>query len=159
MPNSPISKSIPESILRTAARIKTLSDRFVFNPVGMTTSTFRILNLLYESKNNSLTPGELLKFSGGTKSNMSQRLNFLEKQDYIKRVGGKGGEDRRKVFVELTSKGKSLVKNINTRTARVKNRLERDFPKQEINQYFDFIAQVNQFLDEGEGEIEELLRV
>jgi DNA-binding MarR family transcriptional regulator len=143
-------KPIPESILRSAARIKTIADHYVFNPLGMTTSTFRILNLLYRSEDGRQTPGELLKFSGGTKSNMSQRLNFLQKHGLVKRVNPKKGEDNRKVFVTLTASGKTLVKNVDKRISRAKIKLEDNFTQKEIEGYFSFIDKLNQFLDDNE---------
>jgi DNA-binding MarR family transcriptional regulator len=151
-------KPIPESILRAAARIKTIADHLVFNPLGMTTSTFRILNLLNDSEGGRMTPGELLKFSGGTKSNMSQRLNFLEKQSLIKRALPGEGEDNRKVFITLTTAGKNLVKTVQLKMQKAKLKLEDHFTAQEIVNHFAFIEKLNSFLDENAKQIPGLFK-
>ena len=149
-------KPIPESILRAAARIKTVADHQVFNPLGMTTSTFRILNLLAQSEDGRRTPGYLMKFVGGTKSNMSQRLNFLAKNKLIKRVEPKVGEDNRKVFITLTPVGKTLVSDVTKKIAKAKLRLENFFTPAEIANHFAFIEKLNLFFDENEKQIPDL---
>lgn len=151
-------KPIPESILRAAARIKTVADHQVFNPLGMTTSTFRILNLLASSEEGRLTPGFLMKFVGGTKSNMSQRLNFLAKNKLVKRVEPKVGEDNRKVFIMLTPVGKTLVDDVTRKISKAKIKLENNFTTTEIANHFAFIEKLNHFFDENEKQIPDLFR-
>lgn len=105
-----------------------------------------------------MTPGELLKFSGGTKSNMSQRLNFLEKQSLIKRALPGEGEDNRKVFITLTTAGKNLVKTVQLKMQKAKLKLEDHFTAQEIVNHFAFIEKLNSFLDENAKQIPGLFK-
>ena len=144
---------LPETIIMTAVKLKTIANRFVFHPINMTNSRFRILRMLFERKR--LTPSEILEFSGGTKSNVSQRLNFLERQGFIKRIYS-GKSDRRKVFVKLTLKGEKLVAKLFKRFEHSIKELENCFTKKELSNHFNFIAKLNNILDDSTDRLPEL---
>lgn len=145
---------LPESIIMTAVRLKTIANRFVFNPINLTNSRFRILRMLHRS--GKMTPGEIIKLTGGTKSNISQRLNFLEKQGFIKRLYSNKSDDRRNVFIGLTTKGTKLVNSLIKRFETSINELEGFFTKQELKNHFNFMKKLNTILDESKDRLPEL---
>lgn len=145
---------LTEAIILTAVRLKSVGNRFVFTPMNLTSSRFRILRML--SKRGLLTPGEILKFSGGTKSNITQRLNFLEHQGFIRRTYSQKKGDRRNVFIKLTPKGITLVKKVMKHFQKSITALESCFTKQELSRFFSFTAKLNQLLDDNKDKIPQL---
>lgn len=53
---------------------------------------------------------KLLNFVQGTKSNISQRLNFLIKKGFISK---KSGNDKRSKIIEINVEGKKILKKVN----------------------------------------------
>lgn len=142
--------SLTDPIIFTAARLETIANRFVFEPLGLTLSSARIIRLLAD--NGKLTPGDLLKYSGGTKGNVSQRLKFLEREGYIQRVNATGASDKRTVVVELTTKGQKQFEQIFQRFEKARQCLESSFSSEEKQSYYAFFAKLNQMLDQSEQE-------
>lgn len=91
----------------TASRLEVIANRHLFGPLKMTISSMKILRLL--EKMDQLTPKEIMENIGGTKSNISQRLDLLEKRGYITK-DNKKSDDKRKVYVRLTVTGKKSSK-------------------------------------------------
>lgn len=136
--------SIIEPILFTACRLETIANRYLFGPKKMTVSTVKILRLL--EKRGSLNSKDILEKIGGTKSNISQRLAFLEKKGYIK-TRRNVSTDKRKLFVKLTPLGKEKFEELKKHLRKVKLELESNFSKEEIQKHFDFFNKLNKFVD------------
>ncbi len=146
--------TIAESIVITGVRLKTIANRFVFSPMGITGAQFRILRML--SSDGTKRPSDIMKFAGGTKSNVSQRLNALEKDDLIVRLAPKKGDDRRNVMIEVTPKGKKLIEKLVGRFHKSTEALKNHFTSQEIEAQFAFLDKLNHTIDENEKELAKL---
>jgi len=146
--------SIAESIVMVGVRLRTIANRFVFSPAGITSSQFRILRML--CCDGSKRPSDIMKFAGGTKSNVSQRLNSLEKDGLIRRLAPKQGEDRRNVMIEATPKGEQMIENLLGRFQKSTDALNSKFTDEEIKALFAFLNKLNRVLDENEKRIPEV---
>lgn len=98
---------VAEQIISSANIIRrVINEKFFQNK--MTATQFLIMRAIKSSPGGKTIPKDLMKFCSGTKSNLSQRINALEDGGLISRLPHKKGDDRRKVFVELTQNGKIL---------------------------------------------------
>jgi len=139
--------SIVEPIIFTASRMEVIANRYIFGPIGMNIPSVKIMGLLCRKK--IMTPKEIMKLIGGTKSNISQRLDSLEKKRYIK-MHKDSIDDKRKVFVELTTLGKNKLKELKNQLRKVKLELESNFTRKEIQQHFAFFKKLNNLVDLNE---------
>jgi MarR family transcriptional regulator, organic hydroperoxide resistance regulator len=143
--------TIAEAIVITGVRLKTIANRFVFSPMGITGAKFRILRLL--CCDGQKRPSDIMKFAGGTKSNVSQRLNALEKDDLIRRLPPKKGDDRRNVMIEVTPKGKALIEKLIGKFSKSTEALKDKFTPKEIETHFAFIEKLNKVIDDHEKKL------
>jgi DNA-binding MarR family transcriptional regulator len=148
--------SITETVIATSIRFKSIANRFVFNPSGVTGSKFRILRMIF--CDGKQRPSEITKFAGGTKSNVSQRINALEDEGLVVRLRAVKGADRRNVLVDITPKGRALVTNLMAKFSKSMQTLEKEFSEKEINDHFAFFEKMNRLLDENDKKIPELLK-
>ena len=142
---------IAGSIIYIAARLESIANKYIFAPIGISSVSIKILGLLCCGK--ALTPGEILDKIGGTKSNISQRLNFLEKEGLIERTYAHFSEDKRRVAVQLTKKGTERMNEVMDRLNKAQISLENKFTKKELIEHKKFIKKISQILDTGEEEI------
>jgi DNA-binding MarR family transcriptional regulator len=140
--------TIAEAIVITGVRLKTIANRFVFSPMDITGAKFRILRML--CCDGQKRPSDIMKFAGGTKSNISQRLNGLEKDDLIVRLPPKRGEDRRNVMIEITPKGKAVIHKLVGKFSKSTEALKKQFTPKEIETHFAFIEKLNKVIDDHE---------
>jgi DNA-binding MarR family transcriptional regulator len=139
--------SIIEPIIFTASRLEVIANRSLFRPIGMNISSVKILNLLCKKK--LMTPKEIMQLAGGTKSNISQRLDSLEKRGYIK-TQKNIFDDKRKMSVKLTLAGRKKLQEIKDKFEQVKLGLEANFDRKEILQHFAFFDKLNKIIDSEE---------
>jgi len=130
----------------TAARIQAYANRYFFEPIGLTISCAMILHLLEHL--GPVTSSEILKHTGGTKSNISQRLRFLERLNYIKREEN-SSEDKRLVTIQLTEIGReryrSLQKTLSANAKKLETELQ--FSEEEKIVCQRVISKINNFID------------
>ncbi len=145
-----------EPIVCLAHRIEAIADTYVFKPMGVSAISMKILQLL---KNHaSLTPSDLLGMIHSSKSNMSQRLNFLEKEKYVTRVYGSNAVDKRKVAIELTPAGKRMIAGLEKRFQKAQISFEKKFSQKEILQHRAFIKKLTDIIDSSEHEFEKIFK-
>lgn len=135
--------SIIEPIIFTASRLEAIADRCIFRPIGINISSVKIMGLLCHKK--IMTPREILELAGGTKSNLSQRLNFLEKNGYIKTQKNTFA-DKRKMSIQLTLAGKKKLTEMQKHIHKVKLKLESNFTKKEIESHYAFFNKLNKLI-------------
>jgi DNA-binding MarR family transcriptional regulator len=135
--------SIIEPIIFTASRLEAIADHCIFRPIGINISSVKIMGLLCHKK--TMTPKEILELAGGTKSNISQRLNFLEKKGYIE-THKNTFDDKRKLSIQLTQAGKAKLQEMKKHLKKVKLELESNFTKKEIEQHFAFFNKLNKIV-------------
>lgn len=143
------------SIMCLAHRIETIGNKYLFSPIGLSSSSAQILGML--SFHKSLTPTQILEMSNSTKSNISQRLSFLEKEGWIERDYGSNTKDKRKVDVVLTKQGQEKIKEIKKLMDKAKLSITKKFTRQELEQHIAFVSKMHKVLDSEEKELAKLL--
>lgn len=96
-------------LIHLVHRFEHAADTCFFAPHGLSMSTGRILMCLYHG--GEQTPTELTHLIGGKKSNMTQRISMLKKAGYVALKEGVSG-DRRRVYLELTEKGRHVAEQM-----------------------------------------------
>lgn len=135
----------------TAMRLEMLADRFMFKPLGLTTASFRILMLL--DKLGPKTPSEIIELIGSTKSNVTQRLNFLHRRGLIG-LKRKDESDKRRVSAFITDYGQEQVDSARQLLKKHNLRIENYFNGQEVQNFLDLIRKLNKVLDKCEINIQ-----
>jgi DNA-binding MarR family transcriptional regulator len=136
-----------------ANRLENIASRYVFQPLGLSASSVKILGLLRHKRR--ATPGEILSCLGGTKSNISQRLRFLEKEGLIKRLPPRRAEDKRHVSIVLTAAGRRKLKIVSRHFSRSEMKLEEHFNLKEIQSHLKFFQKLHTVLNIKEKILEE----
>jgi len=140
--------SLPSLIGLTAIRLEMIAERLIFKPLKLSSASFRILMVI--DKLGEITPKEILKYLGGTKSNVTQRLNYLKRLSLVdikKPVSG----DQRQVNVSLTTQGSATLAKISARINHNKLHFEKYFTSSEMNNFLAFIIKLNEKLDDCGG--------
>lgn len=81
-----------------------------FSAFGLTSGRFHLLMLLKREVSKTLSPTELAKRTGVTRGTMTQFIDAIEKDGFVKRVVDT--KDRRGMLVTLTPSGEEKLKNI-----------------------------------------------
>lgn len=137
--------SIIEPIIMTAAQLEDFSNKYLFGPLSLTVSSMKILLIL--NRKGRLTAKEIIKNASGKKSNISQRLNLLEKKGYIVRYKKRNMKDKREFFIELTAEGKKKVKILYKHIGKFKLEFEENFSQKEIEQHFAFFKKLSGIIE------------
>jgi len=139
--------SIIEPIIFTASRLEVIANRHLFMPIEMNISSVKIMGLLCRRK--IMTPKQIMELAGGTKSNISQRLDSLEKRGYVE-MRKNTGKDKRKVLVKLSPLGRKKLMEVQKKLKKVKLELESNFTREEIQKHFAFFDKLNKLVDFNE---------
>jgi DNA-binding MarR family transcriptional regulator len=83
---------------------------------------------------------------GGTKSNITQRLNYLEKKGFVTRSQEGGKADKRKVSIFITSAGQQAIKEASYLIRDKSQALHNVFSEEEINAHLKFMKKLRDFL-------------
>lgn len=137
-----------EPIISTAHRFETIAKKYIFQPTGFSPTSMKILSLL--ERNGEIIANDLVKMIETTKSNMSQRISFLEKEGYIKKAPMQNEKDKRKILLLLTKKGKCKICTLKKRINKAEISFEKKFSQEELNQHKAFFEKINRILDDGE---------
>ncbi len=141
--------SIIEPVIYTASRLEVISNRYLFGPIGMNITSIKILGLINKKK--AITPKDIMELIGGTKSNISQRLDFLEKKGFIK-TRKNTFSDKRKTLIALTPLGKKKLREMKSHLKKTSLELESNFSEEEIQQHFTFFNKLNKLIETKEKE-------
>lgn len=150
-PSSPIAP-----IICLAHRFESIGNKYIFKPMGLSHTSIHILKLLERDKR--LTSSDLIKITNASKSNMSQRLSFLEKEGYITRSYAKDSKDKRKIFIQITENGKKKITAIEKRIKQAQISFEKKFTKEELLHHKEFFKKLSSVLDSGENELEKIFK-
>ncbi len=138
------SHSIFMQIVVTAARLEGVACHRFFKPLGLSHTTFKVLHIL--SAHSAMTPTEITQKLACGKSNLTQRLNLLEKNGLIRRITPSGG-DGRTVRISLTDAGQLKVTEAVQAIRQHGALLEKRFSETEKKACHDFLKKVNQIID------------
>lgn len=139
--------SFVDSFVLTAVRIEALTERYLFKPVGISSASFKIL--VFVRKHPNCSPSQIMDYIGGTKSNITQRLNFLERSKLILSARSKEG-DKRKLLVSLSPEGTKKIKEVMDVFKKKSIFLEKFFTDKELAEHFSFMRKMNKVLNECE---------
>jgi DNA-binding MarR family transcriptional regulator len=152
--------SITDPIICTASRLEAVANRYVFHPLGTSSTSMKIMHVLEINK--VITPGKLMEYVGGTKANISQHLKTLEKEGLIDRRYESDKNDRRKGLVSFTTKGsrqfQKIHGEIHKRMRKAHLLLEDKFSAREIKQHEEFFKKLNTILDDPKNVIPKLFK-
>lgn len=130
-------------IMVAASRIEALTNHYIFLPAGLTSASFQILRILYIEGPKS--PTSLLERLGSTKSNITQRLQNLEKKGLVSRVAEEG--DKRSVRIALTDEGVSKINSIINQIETAERHMEKYFTPDELASHVIFFTKLHKLLN------------
>ncbi len=142
-------ETISESIIHAAMRLENIANKHIFSHLGMTSASIKIMFVLKKCPAYN-TPTKILEAIGGTRSNISQRLDFLEKKGFITRKHQELDSDKRKVNIMLTSQGKAKLMEAEKWLEKANMYLEKYFTQEELASHFAFFQKLNEALDAEE---------
>jgi DNA-binding MarR family transcriptional regulator len=142
-------QNISDSIIRTAMQLESIANRHIFSHIDMTSASIKIMCVLSKCPTCN-TPTKILELIGGTRSNISQRLDYLEKNGLITRKHATAESDKRKVSVLLTAKGKRKLLEAEGLIQKANMYLEKHFTQDELAAHFAFFKKLNELLDAAE---------
>jgi len=142
--------SIIGLISATAFRLEVVADRKFFQPAGITAASFKILAVI--NKFGAMSPSELVKYLGGTKSNITQRLAFLKRAGLIEINPLKNG-DKRKIIISLAPSGKQQIKEALIKVDQYNAEVKKIFKPKEVDNFISFMLKMNKGLDKWENNI------
>ncbi len=151
------SSSPVEPIVCMTHRFESIVNKYVFQPMNLSSISVKILKLLHE--NASMTASALVEITGATKSNMSQRLSFLEKEGFLTRTYASDNKDKRKILINLTSLGKEKITDLEKRFKKAKISFEKKFTEKELAQHKAFFRKLSDILDNEESELEKIFKI
>ena len=141
-----IGDALSDHFIMTAMRLEAITERYLFKPVGISAASFKILAFIKNSP--GCSPSQILNYLGGTKSNITQRLNFLEKNKYISSSRSTG--DKRKVLISISPLGAEKFNEVIDKFLENSIYLEKFFTKKELDAHFSFMLKFNSVLDKCE---------
>lgn len=128
-------------------RLESLANRHVFGPVGLSSSTFRILALLAHG---SATHGAILQQLDTTKSNLSQRLRGLEDRGLVRRTNG---TNRHTTTFALTVAGRRTLTRAATLARRHGLEFDGAFTRAELDAHSAFFTKLLDLIGRKEQEL------
>jgi DNA-binding MarR family transcriptional regulator len=132
-----INQSISEKIVGAATMLESIANHDIFKPLGISTQGFKILLML--EKFSEQSPKNLIEKLNISKSNISQRLDYLEKKGFIKRNHGQPSSDKRIVSVSITTEGKEMLAKARVDIKEKSLEIEKFFSKNEIEGHHQFL--------------------
>ncbi len=120
----------------------------VLSEFWLTPMSFKILNVA--SDNDNVTPSLIRNRVWWTLSNISQRLDFLEKQLLIKRIYSKQRKDRRKTVIVLTAKWKDIYVKAWEKTSILSKVFAKDFDDKNLEIFLSYLDKYINCLDNTE---------
>lgn len=134
-------QTVANLIILTAFRLELIADRKIFKPLGITAASFRILAVL--SRLGPVSPGEVVDLLGASKSNLTQRFNFLTRAGLVEKEGGSQA-DRRKIIMRLTAAGERKVKEVYLIMKKANLYVEKSFNTKDLDFFRSFMERLNQ---------------
>ena len=138
--------TISESIMCIAHRFEKLGQKHIFAQADLSSVSAKILFVI--NMHHHISPSDIHEALGGTMSNISQRITYLEKNGFIKRIHSTS--DKRKISLDLTPLGKQKTAVIEKWLKKGNVCIEKQFTKKEVAQHFAFCKKLHTILDTAE---------
>lgn len=143
-----LKNNIFRQLVVTAGRMESFANRQFFEPFGLTVSTCKILALFINKE--KMTSKEIIYEIGGTKANITQRLNHLEKMKLIKRCQHSKCLDKRTVEIVVTEKGKKKMKEVYEFMRHRTSIFQKLFNPKDVHCCLKVLHELNFFIDNFE---------
>lgn len=138
---------IIKPIMIASIKIEAIAYRYCLHPLGLSWPAVQIMKIMEMLK--EVKPSDICHAIGSSKSNVTQRLQWLEKQGLIeKSVCTKG--DKRQVAICLSEEGKKKLKALNKTLKDSEVHLEKFFTKEELSNHITFFNKFMSMLDQWE---------
>lgn len=124
-----------------------IADKGLFSQFGLSATTGGVLlmvNMFPET-----TPTDVMKRFGCTRSNVTQRLDKLEKMKLLKRMANKGS-DKRSVSLQLTPSGKKTAGILWEKVQNRATQVESVMKSAEIESLHGMFDRIEAFLKQSE---------
>ncbi len=133
--------------MRVAARIN-VQQEAVFSENGLTSGRFALLMFLRREPGRVLSPSELARRAQVTRATMTQFLDALEGDGFVKRVPDPN--DRRAMLVRLTAAGEAILRRVLPHRFRRLGHLTQVLTRQERKQLLGLLEKLSHDLDSPE---------
>jgi len=143
-----------EDFVFIGEKIESLANKHIFNPMGMTFSSMRVLS--YINCRDKISAKEIIELTGKTKSNITQRLNVLEKNGLIRRIKDAGSEDKRTVYLKITPEGKRKVNEAMKKIRKIHALKNKFFTQEELLNHLGFMKKISDFLNKEEAMLKKI---
>lgn len=143
-----------EDFIFIGEKIESMANKYVFGPMNMSLSAMRILG--YVDCHDKITAKELIDLTGKSKSNITQRLNLLEKNGLLVRIKNHKSKDQRETFLKITPLGKSRMKEAFKKIEKFHLSKEKFFSKKEIEAHIKFMHKLTIFLNKEEAKLKDV---
>lgn len=137
-----------EDFIFIGERIESMANKCIFAPMNTTLSSMRVLS--YINCHKKITAREIIELTGKTKSNITQRLNVLEKNGLIIRMKDLKSKDRRETYIKITSLGKKKVAQALKKIEKFHLSKNKFFTQKEIIAHLKFMRKLSIFLNQEE---------
>ena len=143
-----------EDFIFIGEKIESMANKYVFGPMHTSLSAMRILG--YVDCHEKITAKELIDLTGKSKSNITQRLNLLEKNGLLTRIKDHKNKDQRETFLKITPLGKSRIKEAFKKIEKFNLSKEKFFTKKELHEHLKFMKKLSAFLNNEEQKLKEI---
>ena len=109
----------------------------------VTLEQFRLL-LIVGHHERLLTPAEICRYIFRESQTVTNTLNHLEKDGYVKKV--KDQNDKRKVRIQITERGKQLLEKYDQWVAPSANEIISCFSKEELQQFEEYLKRLREWV-------------
>ena len=130
------------------SKIQKLSSRIFakllreYKAIEITPAQGRVMFPLWNSTKDKLSFHDLLKMTSLSKATLSHLLDNLEKTGHIKRIRPRGDEDKRTVFIKLTSEDKALQKKYIDVSNQMKDLYYKGFTEEDIDEFEKYLKRL-----------------
>lgn len=138
--------NISDPIIRMSMRLQKITQQNILDKIGLSSVSVKILFIIDSTP--IISSSDILHVIGGTRSNISQRLSFLEKKGYIARDQKPSETDKRVIHIFLTPLGKKKVLSIKQWITKANICIEKYFTPEELAAHRDFFIKLNTVLDQ-----------
>lgn len=121
---------------------------YYFSDYNLTKGKFHVLMMLYGQRDtDNIALSDISNRIQVSKSTITGLIDGLEKLDYVERYTKKG-EDRRKIFIRITSAGNTFIKEFFPEHTTAVSKVVSDFTTEEKQMLSMFLQKINNNIDE-----------
>jgi DNA-binding MarR family transcriptional regulator len=127
-------------------RLQKIAQQNILDKIGLSSVSVKILFIIDSAPITSSS--DILHVIGGTRSNISQRLSFLEKKGYVARNQKPSKTDKRVINLSLTPLGEKKLLSIKQWITKANICIEKYFTPEELAAHRAFFIKLNTVLDQ-----------